>query len=268
MRYRSIALSGGGVKGGAYIGALRAIQEVQGSLEFPDGVYGSSVGAIVGGLVAFNVSPERIEEVVVKHCRVSRWLPTPSVTDVLTIRSRKGVFSMAALRAMIVDLYTDAGIESVETLTVGSAPQPFFVVASDMTARRPTLLTGNVPLLQALLCSCCIPGLFEPQHLYGHVYLDAAVYVRRIETIAPREALILQLVPQGEPITTESSIGEILHACYVGYTVGRPNANVCAFTNLTVGVFSSVGETEREELFGQGYSQVLAFLAKMAAKKG
>jgi hypothetical protein len=34
-----------------------------------------------------------------------------------------------------------------------------------------------------------------------------------------------------------------------------------------VGVIASVGEAEKEELFAQGYSQGLAFLTKMGAKK-
>ena len=264
MRYRSIALSGGGVKGGAYVGALRAIQEVQGSLEFPEGVYGSSVGAIVGGLIAFNVPHDRIQAVVEAHCRLSRWLPTPSI---FSIASRKGLGSMDALRSMIVDMYTDAGIPSVETARLGDAPQPLFIVASNMTTRRPTLLTGDVPLVQALLCSCCIPGLFEPQVLYGNVYLDAVVYVRQIERIAPRDALVLQLVPPGSAITSSSSLVEILHACYMGSIPGARHRNVCSFHNLPVGVIASVGEAEKEELFAQGYSQVLAFMAKMGAKK-
>jgi NTE family protein len=264
MRYRSIALSGGGVKGGAYIGALRAIQEIQGSLEFPDGVYGSSVGAIVGGLIAFNVRRETIQAVVEAHCRVSRWIP---VSSIFSLGTRKGICSMDALRSMIVDMYTDAGIPSIETARIGDTPQPFFVVSSNMTTRKPTLLMGDVPLLQALLCSCCIPGLFEPQVLYGDVYLDAAVYVRQIESIAPRDALVLQLVPYGKTITPESSLTDIFHACYMGTMTGPRHRNVCPFHNLPVGVIASVGDAEKEELYTQGYSQALAFLTKMRPKK-
>lgn len=254
------------MRGGAHIGALRALQETQGSLEFPDGIYGSSIGSIIATGVAFNVPMDLIESTFTKHHKLSWFLPSPSVKHAMSMLDRKGFFSMDKLREMLVSVYTESGIKDIETKRICDAPQPLFIIASNMTRRRPAILTGEVPLLDAILCSCCIPGVFEPMVLFGEVYLDAAVYVRYVEQVVPPETLVLQLMPRGTKITPSSSFGDILYACWVGTVTHPPTKNLCCFTGLKVGVLDDVTDEERQELYKQGYSQTLAFLAKRIPK--
>jgi hypothetical protein len=256
------------MRGAAHLGALKAIQEVQGSLEFPDGIYGSSVGSIVAAFVAFNIPLEAMMTVVTKYFKLSMWMPYPSVGNVWNISKRKGLFSMDMLRKAIIGVFTNCGIKDVETLRICDASQPLFVVASNMTTSRPAILTGEVPLVDALLCSCCIPGLFEPQVLYGDTYLDAGVYVRAVEQIAPPNSLAIKLYDHKLKITQKSSLYEILHACYIGVPKSNPDVHVCSFKDITVGILNDMTEAECDALVQQGYSQTLAFMAKMAAKEG
>jgi hypothetical protein len=255
------------MKGGAHIGAIKALQEVQGSLEFPDGIYGFSVGAIVGTAVAFNVKLEVIETVWKKYCKLSNWIPTPSVSHALSFFERKGFFTMDLLRTSLIEMYTEAGIPDIETKRICDAPQPLFIVASNMSTQRPTILTGKVPLLEALLCSCCLPGVFEPRVLYGDVYLDAAVYVRSIEQIISPPTLILNLGGRRERITPESSLGDILFACYVGRKTGVDESHHCRFM-LNVRLLDDLSPEGLETLCNDGYVQTLAFLAKRRSKEG
>lgn len=256
------------MRGAAHIGALKALQEVQGSLEFPDGIYGSSVGSLVAAFVAFNVPLDTMLTVMKKYFKLSTWLPYPSVSDVWSISQRKGVFSMTMLRKAIVQCFADCGIKDVETKRICDTPQPLFIVASNMTTRRPAILTGDVPLIDALLCSCCIPGLFEPQVLYGDVYLDAGVYVRAVEQIAPLNSLAIKLSDHKIKITQKSSLYDILYACYVGVPKPKPDVHVCTLKDVEAGILSELTDKQREKLVEQGYSQTLAFLAKTAAKEG
>lgn len=255
------------MRGAAHIGALKAIQEAQGSLEFPDGIYGSSVGSIIASFVAFNVPLETMMIAMKKYFKLAMWLPYPSVSDVWSISQRKGVFSMDMLRKAILACFADCGIKDAETKKVSDALQPLFIVASNMTTRRPAILTGDVPLVDAILCSCCIPGLFEPQILYGDVYLDAGVYVRAIEQIAPPNSLAIKLYDQRLKITQQSSLYEILHACYIGVPKSKPDVHVCSFKDISVGIMNDLTDKQREDLVEKGFSQTLAFLAKMAAKE-
>lgn len=255
------------MRGGAYIGALKALQEVQGSLEFPDGIYGSSVGAIAASLIAFNVPLETmVPKWAMFHTR-GAWLAMPSVGQVMSMSQQRGLLKMDALRNSLVSLFKECGIADIETKRICDAPQSLFIIASNMTTRRPAILTGQVPLIQAILCSCCIPGLFDPQVLYGDVYLDAAVYVRNIEQFVSTDTLVFRLWSLGNKITPESSLGEIFQACYYGKGPVGGGKNVCGFKDLKVGVIDNVTDAQRDELIQQGYSQTLAFLTKVGAKK-
>lgn len=255
------------MRGAVHLGALKAIQEVQGSLEFPNGIYGSSVGALAAALVAFNVSMETLEPVFAKYHTRSAWIPTPTIRHAWGITSRKGVFSMDMLRTAILSLFADCGIKDLETKRICDAPQTLYIIASNLSTRRPAILTGEVPLLQALLCSCCIPGLFEPQVLYGDVYLDAFIYTRRVEHIVPPGTLVLVLRDAGEKITPKSSLSDILFACVIGTAKSHDSIDVCHFKNLGVGMMDEVTPVQREEMIRQGQLQTLAFMAKMAAKE-
>lgn len=268
MRYRCIALSGGGMRGAAHIGALRAVQEVQGSLEFPDGIYGSSVGSILATAVAFNIPLDTIRDVFRKYHKRADWIPALSVSHAWGVTSRKGVFSMDRLRATLVSMFTECGIKDIEKKRICDSVQPLFIVSSNLSTRRAAILTGEVPLIQAILCSCCIPILFEPQVLYGDVYVDATIYVRHIDQVAPPGSLVVKLCGKKTHINSKSSISEIIAACYFGKDSVNPPNHVCKLRDLKIGVIDEVSDKDREELFDQGYSQTLAFLTKMAAKEG
>jgi hypothetical protein len=255
------------MRGAAHIGALRAIQEVQGSLEFPDGIYGSSVGSILASAVAFNIPLEKIQEVFQKHHKRSEWLPGLSVSHAWGVATRKGVFSMDKLRGTLVAIFTACGIQDIEKKRICDASQPLFIVASNLTTRRPAILTGEVPVIQAILCSCCIPVLFEPQVLYGDVYLDAAIYVRHIEQVAPPGSLVIKLSGKRTKITPQSSLSEIVAACYFGKDSVNHPSYICKVKDLKVGVIDDVMDKDREDLYEQGYLQTLAFLTKMATKE-
>ncbi|NLP46958.1 MAG: patatin-like phospholipase family protein [Epulopiscium sp.] len=56
-----LALSGGGIRGMAHIGALKALEE---SAIIPDYIAGTSIGAIIAGLYAYGYSAQELEELV------------------------------------------------------------------------------------------------------------------------------------------------------------------------------------------------------------
>ena len=56
-----IALSGGGAKGAAHIGVLKALEE---NNLFPTSVAGTSIGAIIGGLYAIGYTPKKLENIL------------------------------------------------------------------------------------------------------------------------------------------------------------------------------------------------------------
>jgi predicted acylesterase/phospholipase RssA len=71
-------------------------------------------------------------------------------------------------------------------------------VTSNISKRIPAVLSGNVPIVAALKCSCCIPALFKPQELYNQLYVDGDIYSPCISNAVPLDetTLIISLVKQ------------------------------------------------------------------------
>jgi hypothetical protein len=244
------------------MGALTALREKLGHLEFPDGIYGGSVGAIVGTAIAFRVDLEKLTAAYTRYFTMETFLPPGKVDNLLTALDRRGVFPMTQLEATLLRVFDECDID-LRGKRIRDAPQPLFIVASNMTTGRPTILTGDVPILKALLCSSCIPFLFEPQVLYNNVYLDAGVHLRCMAQVVPRTTLVIHISGTSGTVTPQSSLQEIFGAIYGGPLPVYFGDNVCRIRGVKFGLLGELTQADRDYLFREGYSQTLRFLTKM-----
>lgn len=263
---RSIALGGGGTRGGLHIGALRALEEHKGDLIFPDGIYGASVGGFLAVAIAFGMKLNAIQTMYDTYFTASNFVPSPKLDHVLTLADRRGLVSMDTLMELVVTMFAEQGIH-LRGKRCCDAPQKLYIVASNMTTGLPTLLTGKVPILDALRCSAAIPLLFEPQMLYGDVYLDAGVHLRCLGTVVPKETTVIHISSGVQKITSKSGLPEILFACYSGKASQYFGPNVCRIRGVKFGILGELDQNDRDYLLREGYLQTRAFLSKIAAKE-
>jgi predicted patatin/cPLA2 family phospholipase len=192
LPFRALGLGGGGMKGILLIGALRELSKHQ-ELVFPDGVYGVSVGAIVGTYIAFGLP---LDVDVGKIFRISSFIPEPDYSKLPEMLSLKGVFSMDTLEKTLIKIFLEKGVD-LRTKVIGDAKMPLYIMASNLTKGKPTIFSENVPVLEALKCSCCIPGVFRPQILYNQVYVDGDIFVPSVDKfITSENVLCLSLKKQ------------------------------------------------------------------------
>ena len=263
--FRAIALGGGGVRAGLHIGALQALERVQGHLNFPDGIWGCSAGAVVATAVAFNLSSSQIASMYATHLQMSEILPRPRLDSLAELLSKKGLFAMDRYEEAVVAAFRSQGVELVGK-TIADAPQPLYIVASNLTTHNPTVFTKQVGILDAIRCSSCIPFVFQPQVLYNHVYLDGGVLVDCVASIAPPEALTLHIADPGDTIYAKDietiSLQVYLYRIYRCLR-GRPvGPNILWLQNATIGILQDMTLEEKQTLVRDGDSQTLAFLAK------
>lgn len=266
MEYRSIALGGGGTRGGLHVGALKAIQEIKGDLIFPDGIYGASAGGFAAVAIGFGMSLDGLKRIYDKHFTFSAFLPKPKLDHLLTVFDRKGVFSMDTLMERFTSAFLEEGID-LRGKKICDAKQKLYIVASNMTTGRPTLLTGNVPVLDALRCSACLPLIFEPQILYGDLYLDAGVHLRCLRDVVPKETLVIHVSGTCGRITPESGLFEMLFACYSGKATQYFGDNVMRIKNVKFGLLGELSQDDRDYLVREGYLQTRKFLTKRLTKE-
>jgi len=151
MRKIGLALGGGGAKGYAHIGVLRALEQLG---IYADIITGTSMGGLIGGLYAAGLSVDRIERVVRQ-------------TGLTVLAAREpnhlGMFGKTKLIQVLRNVLGDVTFEQLS--------RKFAVVAVDLEAETEVILeTGDV--VEALLATSAFPGLFAPERRDGRYLID------------------------------------------------------------------------------------------------
>ncbi|MEP7325333.1 MAG: patatin-like phospholipase family protein [Gemmatimonadota bacterium] len=181
----ALVLSGGGAKGLAHIGVIRALD----SLGIrPDLVVGTSMGAVIGAMYASGYTGKQIDS-------LSRALPlsqlfrtyAPQVPSslgplqpIIVWEQRPGsglVFQRSSVLEPEVNALFNAGMLRGNLLARGdfdSLPIPFRAVATDLLSGTAVVLRSG-DLARAVRASSAIPLLFDPERINGRYLGDGGL---------------------------------------------------------------------------------------------
>ncbi|HET9949659.1 MAG TPA: patatin-like phospholipase family protein, partial [Longimicrobiales bacterium] len=181
-----LALSGGGAKGIAHVGVLRALERLGVRV---DVVAGTSMGSVVGGMYALGLSVDSIEAVIAS----ADW---PALLGDVVARERRSVEQRRLDERAILSVPLDDGslglptgavvgsnvLRTLEHVTWRAAaerrfdelPRPFVAVATDLETGEPVPVHEGV-LAEALRASSGVPGAVEPIVLEGRMLVDGAL---------------------------------------------------------------------------------------------
>ncbi|MCF6288757.1 MAG: patatin-like phospholipase family protein [Proteobacteria bacterium] len=182
-----LVLSGGGARGLAHIGVLRALEEKRIPIDY---IAGTSIGSIVGGLYATGMSTDDLEWVVrsIDWDRVFR--PTIDrvnqnysakqadknyFVDLEFGLSKKGPKSgkgFAGGQQIMLELQRIVG--SIKTQNFDDFPIPFRALATDLNAAEPYAIR-NGDLAMAMRASMAIPLIFGPVKHQGRFLADGGI---------------------------------------------------------------------------------------------
>ncbi len=151
-----VALSGGGAKGIAHIGVLKALCE-KGIC--PDIISGTSAGAVVGAFFAAGVAPEKIIRLLVRE----------NLKDFLGISFNGKSFLRYDGFARFLDKHLP--VKRFEDLKI-----PLHVVASNFDSGEYEVFTEG-ELIPRILASCTIPIIFSPIEIEGKHYVDGGLFM-------------------------------------------------------------------------------------------
>jgi NTE family protein len=163
----TLVLSGGGLKGLAHVGVLKALEERG---RRPAVIVGSSMGSMIAGAWAAGMALDEMEQ----------WALAVRRRDVFRVAH----VDMAIRRMQAPALYRreplDALLESiVGDRTFNDLHAPLLVNTVDLLAGQQVTwgLPGrrNARVADAIYASCALPGVFPPQEIEGHYYVDGAV---------------------------------------------------------------------------------------------
>lgn len=149
-----LVLSGGGARGFAHAGALKALEEM--GIK-PDIIAGVSAGSVVTAMYAAGMSPEEIMTVF-SNAKFSDFaeLAVP----------RDGFFSIDGFKKF---LKKHIPFENIEQL-----PMPAVICATDLDHNEPVAFTSGA-IVERVAASCSIPIVFKPVKIDGVTYVDGGV---------------------------------------------------------------------------------------------
>ena len=151
----ALALGGGGIRGVAHIGVLRTLEAHQFSIK---AIAGTSVGGMVGAVYAAGFSTEKIEKVVkdLDHNRSFSRQPDDGPS----------LLGLGSLAKTLTELLSDYTFDELKI--------PFAATAVSLyTGKEIILNKGKV--LDAVLATIAIPGVFPSQEIGGRVLIDGGV---------------------------------------------------------------------------------------------
>ena len=203
----AFVLAGGGSLGAVEVGMLR---ELVAQGETADFLVGASAGAINGAYFAAQPDRAGVAKLEAIWCGLTRKQVMP-----MTLRSLAGILlrrdylvDSIGLRRLLEKHLTYQRLED--------ASLPVHVVASDMVTGEEVLLSRG-PVIDAVLASTAIPGVFPPVSVDGRMLVDGGVAsntpiaaamrlgAERIIVLPTGFSCALQNIPRG-------AVGKAMHA--------------------------------------------------------
>ena len=150
----ALSLSGGGARGMAHIGAIKAFEEK--GIEISS-VAGASAGSIVGYFLAAGLKSSRMIDIARKTNFYSAFKVSFSKTGIVSIGNIRNI------------LKKEVGIDSFGGLNI-----PLHIGVTNLQSGECDYLNeGN--LYDAIVASCSIPLIFNPVEINGNMYVDGGL---------------------------------------------------------------------------------------------
>jgi predicted patatin/cPLA2 family phospholipase len=203
-----LALNGGGMRGGLQVGALSELARQTGEPQvhklFPGGVYGISVGAIVGSYVAFGFSMDEISQIILAWAGVP--LSPPNLRSILEISRTHGLDDGSFIHDRLRETFSKRGM-NFDELRIGDALIPLHIVASDCLNVRTVIFGKSVKVWDAIRSSTAIPLVYKPHEFECGTFSDGAVLCDNICNVIPRadrDKVLFLLITRTIPLTIDA----------------------------------------------------------------
>ena len=216
----ALVLSGGGARGLAHIGVLKALREQRVTVDL---IVATSMGSIVGGAYAAGRTPEQLEAFVDSADWELMFSDRPPREDLSFRRKEddqrllgktefglthegivlpRGAFGSQNLEEFLRRISHPAS----DATTLNDLPLPFRAVATDLVTGEYVILK-DVSLANAMRASMAIPGAFSPTQVEGRLLGDGGLS-RNLPIEIARElgAEVIIAVNVGTPLLPRSAL--------------------------------------------------------------
>ncbi len=184
-----LVLGGGGMRGMAHVGVLRAMRTL--GIHY-DAIVGTSIGSLVGAMAAGGYSVEQIEELVAKINKED-YFRLNFLKLLLKGTRAPSMYRGDKFHESLKGILPEGGFSGM--------PVPFFCNAVRLETGG-SVFWGtpgfdDIDLVDAVYSSCALPGIFEPYERDGYSYMDGGIVdsvpLRFARTLRPELIIAVDL---------------------------------------------------------------------------
>lgn len=149
-----IVLSGGGIRGIAHLGVLKAF--INAGIQFSH-ISGTSAGSIAGAFYAAGIDPEEGLNIFMK---------TKLLRFVRPAMGSLGLINIEHTSDLLKSYFPEDKIENLKI--------PLTIATTNFSEGR-LVYFNKGPLIRTIQASSCIPGIFKPIMIDGQMYVDGGI---------------------------------------------------------------------------------------------
>lgn len=218
-----LVLSGGGIRGSAHIGVLKALHEADIK---PSMISGTSAGSIVAGLYAYGYTPE---EIGIIANRITQRRFDVDYSGIFGTLFGLMLHRSVSLSGLIRGNMLESAIRQItKNTSISEAKIPVAITAVDInntnivvfTSQKTRLLNRddyiylhNATFAEAIRASTAIPGIFQPKIINKMRLVDGGIRanlpVEIIRRMGARKVVAVNLGYNGNPVPYVDNMLEI-----------------------------------------------------------
>ena len=216
-----LALSGGGIRGFAHAGALKALEENNIKIDI---LSGTSSGSIVATLYAMGISPYYIYILAKKYAKeIVTSTNVPIITEIGNFMVNKkvrinGFNSGEKLEEFLNTLSQKRGVSKISDINI-----PLIIPAVDIASSKKYIFTSitdnvydnyitDIPIGKAVRASCSFPVMFSPCKYKKHLFMDGGILdnTPAMELKKQNVDKIISIKFDSDAVTLDSNIMDIV----------------------------------------------------------
>jgi NTE family protein len=246
MIKKCFVLSGGGCRGFAHLGVVKALQEHN---IYPSAISGTSAGAIAGAFIANGFTPDEVMEMFYNKFKLNPFA---------LHGFRLGLISIKTIRDF---LQKNLRVTRFEELSM-----PFYVTATNFIDGSQTVFTkGNI--VDAVIASSSIPVVFPALLIDGVPYVDGGVSNNLpVEPFADNKTEVIAVyVDPTKPFNPKGSISETMdRAIHLSFRKTVNSSSAGCYMHIEPPELNKFGLFDihkATDIFNIGYSYANEFIS-------
>lgn len=219
-----LVLSGGGARGLAHIGVLKALEEWRIPVRV---VAATSMGAMVGGGFALGYDAQQLRDLTQSVDWKKMFYPRPPRSDLswqgkqddtrfgmgeVGIGLQGVKISPAVFPVQELDIFLHRATDSATRIQdLSQLSIPFAAMATDLVTGQEVVLQKNIQLSLAMRASMSVPGAFAPVQYEGHLLVDGGLVdnlpVEQARKMGVKRVIAVNV---GTPLSGRETLGNVV----------------------------------------------------------